>query len=97
MGNGYIYEIVCKDDTCPDTYIGCTTTPDRRKAQHKYNCSKGKESNRRLYRAIRENGDWDNWNFNILTTIHSDSPLFLRLMERYFIKLFNPSLNIIKY
>ena len=92
-GNGYIYKITCKDLTCPDFYIGATNTPIRRQAQHKYNCSKGKESNRLVYRTIRDNGDWGNWDFTILTTVHSTSAVFLRLMEIFFIKLLKPSLN----
>ena len=97
MNCGYIYSISCKDDTCNDIYIGATRTPSRRESQHKYNCCKGKESNRKLYRTIRNNGFWENWEFKIINTIHSNSEILLKLLEIYYIRLLDPTLNIIKY
>ena len=61
--NSFIYKLCCKDLTIQDIYIGSTTNFKQRKRQHK-NCTTketNKNYNRTLYKFIRDNGDWDNW------------------------------------
>ena len=56
-----VYRIAYKDTTY---YVGSTTNFKNRKSQHKSNCKsvKHKESNKPLYKFVRENGGWsDGW------------------------------------
>jgi len=58
-----IYKIVCKDLNIKDCYVGNTTNWIKRKSAHKISCNNqnSKEHNFNLYKFIRENGGWDNW------------------------------------
>ena len=53
---GFVYKICCNDNKVTDFYIGSTTDLMRRTSQHKYNVLTGKETNRKLYKTIRNNG-----------------------------------------
>ncbi len=57
---GFIYKICCNDSSITDFYIGSTVDLMRRTAQHKYNVLTGKETHRKLYKTIRDNGFWSN-------------------------------------
>jgi len=59
-----IYKIVCNDLTIKDCYVGHTTDMTKRKCAHKSRChnEKDKKHNLKIYKIIRENGGWDNWN-----------------------------------
>jgi len=59
-----IYKIVCNDLTIKDCYVGHTTDMTKRKWGHKSACNneKNKAHNYNIYKIIRENGGWDNWN-----------------------------------
>ena len=65
-----IYKIVCKDLNIKSVYVGSTINFIRREKEHKSNCGneKGKEYNCKLYKTIRENGNWDNWEAYIIHT-----------------------------
>ena len=67
----YIYRIFCKDANIKNCYVGHTNSFVSRKGQHKYNChnDKRKHYNYKVYKMIRENGGWDNWNFEIIENI----------------------------
>jgi len=55
--NTIIYKLINYD--CPDLlYVGSTTNFIKRKQQHKQTCKTG---NTKLYKSIREHGDWDSW------------------------------------
>jgi hypothetical protein len=69
-----MYKIVCKDTTVKDSYVGQTTSFDKRKHNHRRLSREprtkqiershfiGKQDFERvLYKKIRENGGWDNW------------------------------------
>ena len=58
-----IYKIVCNDLTIKDCYVGHTTDMTKRKCSHKSRCNseKNKAHNLKIYKIIRENGGWDNW------------------------------------
>ena len=58
--NTIIYKIICKDISIKDIYIGHTTNFIQRKYAHKIAC-KTIQNNLRLYRYIRDNGGWENW------------------------------------
>ncbi len=59
-----IYKIVCDDLSVKDCYVGHTTNMSKRKWGHKSVCNndKNKAHNHKIYKIIRENGGWDNWN-----------------------------------
>lgn len=61
------YKIYCKDKNVKDLYIGYTTSYTKRKSQHKRECTmdSNKKYNDPLYRHIRNNGGWDNWNMSV--------------------------------
>jgi hypothetical protein len=58
-----IYKLVCNDENIIDVYVGSTTDFIKRKYQHK-SCSNGntcKVASCKIYKTIRDNGGWDNW------------------------------------
>ena len=59
-----IYKIVCNDLNVKDCYVGHTTDMTKRKCAHKTVCNNEKDKfhNLKIYKIIRENGGWDNWN-----------------------------------
>ena len=87
-----IYKIVCLDATVKDYYIGATKHATRRQSQHKYNTNGGKESMKLLYKTIRNNGGWNNWEFKILEQFEFNREM-LTLLERKYIRESMPSLN----
>ena len=58
-----VYKICCKDIDITDCYVGSTTCLRNRKWQHKSCCDneKSKVYNYPVYKFIRNNGGWDNW------------------------------------
>ena len=58
-----IYKLINYDH--PDlVYVGSTTNFTKRKQSHKESClnEKSKKHNLKLYKMIRDNGNWENWN-----------------------------------
>jgi len=55
-----IYKIICKDKSINDVYVGHTTSFIKRKYQHKV-CCNNLNNNLNIYKTIRVNGGWDNW------------------------------------
>ena len=58
-----IYKIINYD--YPDLlYVGSTTNFTKTKQQHKNRCNNGsdKSHNLKIYKTIRENGEWESWN-----------------------------------
>lgn len=71
-----IYKIVCKNEEITDCYVGRTKDCTKRFQQHKTVCyNENKVSfNYRLYKTIRENGGFENWNIVEVETIeHEDA------------------------
>ena len=61
--NTVIYKILCKETIINDLYVGHTTNFSQRKSYHKSACENPNSStyNTKLYKTIRENGGWYNW------------------------------------
>ena len=59
-----IYKIVCNDLSVEECYVGHTINMSMRKWAHKTVCNneKSKDHNNKIYKIIRKNGGWDNWN-----------------------------------
>ena len=93
--NGLIYKLCCKDTDITDIYIGSTTSFRHRKAHHKSNCNNEKSCSYNLdvYKFIRENGGWENWNMVLLEYYKCDSKLELEKREREVIENLKSSLN----
>ena len=68
MKNGLIYKIKSKDETLLTCYIGSTVNLHIRKNRHKSNCYNvnNKEYNKKIYKYMRNNGGFNNFEFIIL-------------------------------
>ena len=75
-----IYRICCKDVDVTDCHVGSTTNMTRRKYKHKSVCNNenGKMYNLNVYRFIRENGGWQNWDMIVVEDFPCDSKDQLR-------------------
>ena len=93
--NGTIYKIVCKDSEITDCYVGSTTSHSKRKSKHKYCCNneKSEKYNLPVYRFIRDNGGWENWNFVLLEDYPCRTKKQLNIRERYWFEKINAILN----
>ena len=92
-----IYSIYCKDETVNDTYIGHTTDFCQRYKAHKSSCDNelSKSYNTKVYKLIRDNGGWDNWNMVIIEDYPCDNVNDARERERYWIEFLSSSLNMV--
>jgi hypothetical protein len=93
--NSVIYKIYCKDENIKDVYVGSTTNFQKRKWAHKTKCCNTKSEcyNRYVYKFIRENGNWENWNFEILEKVKCKDIKELHLYERKWFDKMNSTLN----
>jgi hypothetical protein len=85
---GVIYKIYCKDTNITDCYIGSTKNLNDRKKAHK--CRYNKQCNYKLYNFIRNNGGYNNFNFEILKEVYEGD---LKHYEREYIENLKPTLN----
>lgn len=89
-----MYKIVSKDETIPDMYIGHTTNIKQRRIKHYegviyFNPKK----DYKVYKFIRANGGWDNFNLVVIEEYPCSKCDEARLRERYWYDLLNPTLN----
>jgi hypothetical protein len=94
--NTVIYKIYCKDENITDIYMGHTTSFYQRQRTHKSNCNTEscKGYNYNIYKIIRQNGGWDNWNMVIIENYPCDSVEEARDRERYWIEKESSTLNV---
>ena len=92
-----IYELRCKDSKILHTYIGYMTNRNRR-STHKSACNNpaNPDYNKYTYKFIRENGGWNNWDFNIIEQYPCDTLFQAREREQYYISKNENSLNVAK-
>ena len=98
--NTHFYKIVCKDLNIKDCYVGHTANFKNRKSAHKtshYN-SFGKSynnhvNNKYLYKFIKENGGWDNWDMTLIETLNCENEMMAKKKEREYIEKLNATLN----
>lgn len=90
-----IYKICCKDTNISDCYIGHTTNFTKRKNQHKCACSNINNDNYNtfVYKVIRNNGEWDNWNMIQLEEFSCNNKREAEAKEREWIEKLKPTLN----
>ena len=94
----HFYKIVCKDLTITDCYVGHTTDFVKRKHTHKQACLNPnvRFHNLDLYKTIRENGNWDNWDMVLIGTENILNSLEARQREREYIEKLKANLNMVK-
>ena len=87
-----VYKIICKDNSITDCYVGSTTDFRRRRKCHKNNVynPKDKRYNLKVYKFIRENGGWDNWNMIKIEDCEVENKF--KLERKYYDEL-KPTLN----
>ena len=88
--NTLIYRLVCKDLTITDCYIGHTTNMIKRRQKHKADC---KKINSYVYRFIRENGEWTNWEMIKIEDYPCKDRNDASKRERYWKEYYNATLN----
>jgi group I intron endonuclease len=86
-----IYKIYCKDENIKDCYVGSTKDLSNRKAVHKFDC-KNKDIN--VYKFIKENGGFDNFEFEVVETLICENKNDAYIRERYWIEELKANLNI---
>ena len=92
---GLIYKLVCLDTDITDIYVGSTTSFKLRKREHKNSCNneKSRGYNSYVYKFIRENGEWRNWDMILVESYPCKSSLDLRKREREIIEELKSTLN----
>ena len=93
--NGIIYKLCCKDPTIKDVYVGSTCAFRMRKANHKSKCNNenDKKYNTYVYKFIRENGGWDNWDMVEIKQFNCETKRELDKEERAVLEQLGGTLN----
>ncbi len=92
---GFVYMIKCKDENISDCYVGSTINLCSRKKQHKSVCKtpENKSYNFKVYKFIRDNGGFDNFEFVVLKEVEVNDKIELKQHEAEQYELLKPSLN----
>lgn len=90
-----IYKIVCKNLDITECYVGHTTDFNKRKNVHKTRCNNEntKFYNFRVYKFIRENGGWENWQMVEIEKFPCNDSREAGTRERYWYENLNSKLN----
>ncbi len=94
--NAGIYKISCKDENVKEIYVGSSTNFKCRKNNHKSDCNneKSRNYNYNLYKYIRENGGWDNFEMvEVCKATECINKSELLKKENEYIKLLGATLN----
>ena len=93
--NSVIYKLCCKDPSIEDIYVGSTTNFTNRKRGHKTHCNNenDKDYNVYVYKFIRDNCGWNNWDMIKIKDYPTDSKRNLEMEERRIIEELKPTLN----
>jgi len=67
-----IYKLYCKDENIKDCYVGSAKNIIHRINRHKTNCynTKWRHYNYPVYKFIRDNGGWENWDYEIIDVLN---------------------------
>ena len=90
-----MYRIICKDPTITDCYVGSTINFTKRKGQHKQNCNNENDKNHNyyVYRFIRNNGGFENWEMIEIEKYNAIDKAEQARRERYWLEFYKASLN----
>tara|TARA_R110001632_G_scaffold28910_2_gene76940 strand:- start:1162 stop:1635 length:474 start_codon:yes stop_codon:yes gene_type:complete len=93
MIGGIIYKLFCKD--ADEFYVGSSTEFHKRQLNHKTRCNNKNDikHNYKVYQYIRNNGGYDNWNYEIVELGEYENKNCMKARESHFIKTLKPSLN----
>ncbi len=93
-----IYEIKCNDENVEFNYVGHTTNFRNRKNAHKSQCNNvnNNKYNLKIYKCIRENGNWDNWSMNPLEEYECETTMQARIREQYWLNEKQAKLNSVR-
>ena len=94
--NTVIYKLRSKNPLIKDFYIGHSKDFHYRQIAHRSTCNNvnSEGHNTPVYIFIRENGGYDNWDFEILETANLKNIDEAETLERDWIEKLEPSLNI---
>ena len=87
-----IYKIYCKTQTVTGVYVGHTTNFIKRKYHHKI-CCNNLNNNLNIYKTIRENGGWDNWEMVEIGCYNCANSEEARIKEQKHYEELNATLN----
>lgn len=87
-----IYKIYCKDENIKDVYVGHTINFTQRKYSHVKACNNLNNSVR-IYKTIRANGGWENWNMIEIATYCCKDLTEARIKENEHYNELQASLN----
>ena len=90
--NTIIYKIYCKDECITDIYVGHTTNFIQRKSGHKAACNNEK-NDLKIYKIIRENGGWNNWNMIEIAKYNCKDSTEARIKENEHFNQLKSTLN----
>jgi hypothetical protein len=90
--NTIIYKIYCKDETIKDLYVGHTTNFIKRKDSHENACN-NLNNNIKIYKTIRTNGGWENWDMVEIATYCCKDRTEARIKENEHYNKLPASLN----
>lgn len=92
-----VYKICCKDLNITDIYVGHTTNLVKRRYKHKSDCcnEKGKTYDTKIYKFIRDNGGWENWEVIEIEKCPCLDFEEACKIERNYIEKLNASLNMV--
>lgn len=92
---GTIYKIFCKSNLCKSVYIGSSKNFITRIDRHRTNThnQNSRKYNYKLYKTIRDNGDWDNWSIEPLETFEMIDDIELLKKENDYIDFYKDNLN----
>jgi len=85
--NTVIYKIQCVDGSCDFVYFGSTTNFACRKSQHKSICNNENNPayNLNLYKTIRENKGWENFEMCLVEVYPCENKQQLVIREQFYI------------
>ena len=89
MRIGFVYELNSKDKSITGTYIGSCWDMKRRLRDHKDKCNNKNNNDYKypLYRYMRENGGWDNFEMTIIDSGECEDELELHCAEQFYIDM----------
>ena len=95
MKFGAIYKFVCRDKSVTEFYIGSTKNLQRRIGQHKHSYHNiiSKEYNYKVYKFMRVNGGWSNWEIVVIKKLPNTNKEARCYIEQFYKNLYKPTLN----
>lgn len=88
-----IYEIKCNDENIKDVYIGSTIDFLKRKSVHKCK-SKNLTFQNKLYKFIRNNGGWENFDMRPIEIFYCDERMEALIREKEWINKNKLNINV---